>query len=170
MSRECVREYTGEAVDKKDLDAILKAASASPVGMGLYDDVHLTVIENKELLAAIDKACAEMFNDPESHPLYGVPTLVVVSGKKPAPGMENVTFSNGAIIAHTMVLEATDLGDGACYIWGAMAAASQSADIMKKMDLPEGFIPCCAVAIGKTNVKYAVRDIPEERIARTVIK
>lgn len=117
-SRKTIRSYTGEAITADELNVILKAANAAPVGMGQYESLHLTIITDTDLLNKIDTAGAVMFGQPDMHPLYGVPTLVLISSKKPDPMMENVVFSNAAIVAHNMALAATDLGVGSCYIWG----------------------------------------------------
>ena len=169
-SRKSVRSYTGENITAEELEVILKAANASPVGMGQFDSLHLTVITSKEMLAKIEASAAAMFGKPDMHPLYGAPTLILVSSKKPAPMMENVAYSNAAIMVHNMSLAATELGVGSCYIWGATAALSRNAEILAKLDLPEDFIPCCAIALGKTDCTYEVRDIPENKIAKTIIE
>lgn len=39
---------------------------------------------------------------------------------------------------------------------------------MKKLNLPEGFIPCCGIILGRTDYEYIPRDIPADRIAKTV--
>lgn len=168
-SRKSVRSYTGENITAEELSVILKAANASPVGMGQFDSLHLTVITNKELLGKIEKATATMFGKPDMHPLYNAPTLILVSSKKPAPMMENVAFSNAAIMVHNMALAATELGVGSCYIWGAITAISRADDILAELKLPEGFIPCCAISLGKTNDTYEMRDIPADKIAKTFI-
>lgn len=41
-SRKSVRSYTGENITAAELDVILKAANAAPVGMGQFDSLHLT--------------------------------------------------------------------------------------------------------------------------------
>ena len=168
-SRASVRSYTGQPVTPEELAVILKAAKASPAGMARFDTLHLTVIHNPDLLAEIDAAAAAMFGDPSMHPLYGAPTLVLVSSRKPAPGMENVSYSNAAIMVHNMALAATDLGVGSCYIWGATAALSKSEAILAKLGLPVDFIPCCAITLGKTDLTYTLREIPEDKISQTVI-
>lgn len=58
ISRHSVRTYTGDAVSASDLEKLLKAANASPVGMGLYDQVHLTVVNNQDFIANADTATA----------------------------------------------------------------------------------------------------------------
>lgn len=169
-SRKSVRSYTGENITTEELEVILKAANASPVGMGQFDSLHLTVITNKDLLAKIEASAAAMFGKPDMHPLYGAPTLILVSSRKPAPMMENVAFSNAAIMAHNMALAATELGVGTCYIWGAVAAMSRNPEVLAELKLPEGFIPCCAMCFGKNDVAYEVKEIPENKIKKTAIE
>ena len=168
-SRKSVRSYTGEPVTAEELDAVLKAANASPVGMGQYNTMHLTVITNQELLGKIEKATAALFGKPDMHPLYNAPTLVLVSVKKPEPMMENVAYSNAAIMVHNMALAATELGVGHCDIWGAIAAVSHDSAILAELKLPEGFVPCCGICLGKTTETYELRDIPANRIEQTTI-
>ena len=168
-SRRSIRSYTGEQISSEELNLLLKAANAAPVGMGQYDSVHLTVIQNAELLHKIDAAGAAMFGKPDMKPLYGAPTLIMISAKAPVPGGENVAYSNTAIIAHNIALEAVELGIGACLIWGATAAAANDKSLVSALELPEGFVPNCAVAVGKTAEKYEIREVPADRIAANSI-
>ena len=41
--------------------------------------------------------------------------------------------------------------------------------IIKELNLPDGFVPCCAVCLGKTNEIFEEREIPN-RISKTFIK
>lgn len=168
--RKSIRSYTGELISEEELSVILKAANAAPVGMGRYEDVHLTVIKNKELLEKINNAGAEMFGKPGADVLYGAPMLLLISARLPeAEGMRNVSYSNAAIIAQNAALAATELGVGVCHIWGATMAITSHPDILKDLTLPEGFSPCCALTLGKTDEKYTAREIPENRIETNVI-
>lgn len=168
--RRSVRAYTGEQITEEQLNTILRAANAAPVGMGRYEDVYLTIITNAELLDKIDAAGAAMFGKPDIHPLYRAPMLIMVSAKMPpAEAMRNVTYSNAAIIAQNMALAATELGVGVCHIWGATMATLNSSDILKELNLPEGFAPCCAVTLGQTDCIYEQREIPADRIQKNVI-
>ena len=49
ISRHSVRTYNGEPLLSSDLEKILKAAKAAPVGQGLYDQMHLTVINKMHI-------------------------------------------------------------------------------------------------------------------------
>lgn len=168
-SRRSVRTYTGEGLSHDELEHILIAANAAPVGLGKYEDMHLSIITNAELMRKVDEAGARMFGDPNMRPLHGAPLFILVSTKKPEPLMANVAYSDAAIIVQNMVLEAIDLGVGACHIWGAVAALSNDPEIIKELNLPEGFVPCCGVVLGKTDIAYEVRDVPTDRISQNTI-
>lgn len=168
-NRKSIRSYTGESITSDELNTILKAANASPVGMGQFDSLHLTIITNSKILNKIESTAASMFGKPDMHPLYNAPMLIVVSSKAPAPMMENVAFSNAAIMVHNMALAATELGVGSCYIWGAIAALSKNTELLAELELPEGFIPCCAICLGKTEEEYEFREIPANKISQNII-
>ena len=169
-ARKSIRSYTGQPISDEQLDAILLAANAAPIGMGRYDAVHLTVITDGELLAGIEQAGAKLFGKPDLHPLYGAPTLVLVSttltGDAPA---DNVAYSNAACIVQNMSLAAVELGVGSVHIWGAIRGLVQDEALVAKLGLPEGFTPCCGIALGVTEETYAPREVPADRIARTTI-
>ena len=166
-SRKSVRSYTGQPVTDEQLAQILQAANAAPIAMGKYEDVHLTVVTDADLLARIDAAAGAMFGDPDRHPLYGAPTLVVVSAPVPDElPAANVAFSNAAIVVENMALAATELGVGNCLIWGAIRAVNLDADLVAALELPEGFTPCCALTVGCSDVAFEPREVPADRISR----
>ena len=117
--RKSVRSYKSTLSDA-NLQKILMAAQAAPIGMGKYDTMHMTVIRNTELLQELD-------------------------------------------------LLATDLGIGSCNIWGAIAALNTKPELVAKLGLPEGHVPCCAVTLGDTDDTFAEREIPADRIAVSYI-
>ena len=164
FSRKSVRAYTGENITDDELRQILKAAYAAPVGMGDYASLRLTVVRNPALLEKIDRAAAKLFGQPEMHPLYGAPTLIIVSTRLPEKGSGNLPYSNGAIVTQNMAIAATELGVGVCHIWGAMSAVRADPALMAELKLPEGHVPCCSVCLGRTEEMYSLRDIPDGRI------
>lgn len=167
-SRKSVRSFNG-AVSEQELNTILKAANASPIGRALYETVHLTVITNKELLSKINNNAIKLFNNPMANPLYDAPVYILVSAKLASPS-DNVGFSNCAIIAENMALAAVELGLGACHIWGTTIALSQNDELVAELNLPDGFTPCCGIVLGKTEESYSEREIPNDRIAVDFIK
>ena len=94
--------------------------------------------------------------------------LMLISSKK-LENMENVMYSNAAIMSHNIALAATSLNIGSCYIWGATKALSKDEEILKELNLPDNFVPCCAVCLGKTSELYLDKEIPE-RYSKSFIK
>lgn len=164
-TRKSVRSYTGEAISEETRKKILHAANASPVGRAKYETVHLTVIQDKEILAELEQNTARIFKEENRSFLYGAPELMIVS----TATTDNVGYSNAAIIAHDMSLAAVDEGVGVCHIWGCIVALAANKELVAKLGIPDGFTPACAVAIGKTDEVYTAREIPDDRIQTHVI-
>lgn len=167
-SRKSVRSFTGESITETELQAVLTAAQASPVGMGAYENIHLTVISNEKLLADIDENAAKTFNR-DGHMLYGAPLLVLVSSRMAGTPMDSLAWANAATIAENMVLEAIELGIGVCHIFGATMALAKNAELTARLSLPDGFAPLCGVILGRTAETYAEREIPSGRMKVTKI-
>lgn len=167
--RKSVRSYTGTISDDT-IKSILDGAQAAPAGMAKYDTLKLTVIQNQELLDELDRNAASFFGDPSRTPLYKAPCLILISTIIENPAMANVPCSNAAIMAEHMALTATDMGIGSCLIWGAIAALNTKPELVAKLGLPEGHVPCCGVVIGDTAESFKERDIPTDRVAVSYIK
>ncbi len=166
--RKSTRSYTGN-LSEEALQTILNAGQAAPIGMAKYDAMHMTVIRNSALLNELDRNAANFFGDPTRTPLYGAPCLILISTPIPDPAAGNVSYSNAAIMTENMSLAATDIGIGSCLIWGAVAALNQTPELVAKLGLPEGHVPCCGVAIGETTDVLAERTIPTDRISVSYI-
>lgn len=168
--RKSIRNFNGESITEEELKEILKAAYAAPVGRGLYDSLTLTVISNRDFLDRWEKHMATVTGNPDLHPFYGAPTVVLVSSALPSPQAGNVNYSNAAIVVHNMAIAATELGVGACHIWGAVGVMPASQELVKELNLPEGMVPCCAIALGHTDEKYEIRDVQDKRIRTEYMK
>lgn len=164
-ARKSIRSFTGAPASEVELKKIIRAANASPVGLGKYGSVHLTLVKSRPLLDEIEQNTARVFNSEPRSFLYGAPQLIIVS----TAAVDNVGCSNAAIIAHDMALSAVDLGLGVCHIWGATIALAQNAALVSRLGIPAGFTPTCAVALGVTDERYTEREIPEDRIALNIV-
>lgn len=162
-SRKSIRSFNGEPATQDELNEILKSAYASPVGRAKYETLHITVISNKDFLTEWESLVATVTRNPDLHPFYNAPTVILVSSEVPNE-RPNVNYSNAAIIAHNMAICATELGVGACHIWGAVAMLPASPKLIKRLNIPDGMKPCCALAIGQTDEKYTLREIDTTRI------
>ena len=163
-SRKSVRSYTEENITETELKQLLKAAYAAPVGMKAYDTLILTVVTNQAFMEKLNADSAAMMGRPDAVPLYGAPTLIIVSSTLPGGARDNVAYSNAACIVENIALEAVELGIGTCHIWGAIRALNANPELVKELKLPEGYVPCCAVILGHTDETYELREIPIGRI------
>jgi nitroreductase len=80
-------------------------------------------------------------------PIYGAPTLIVVSSKKDA-GAEKVGIADAACIVENMHLAATDLGLGSVYLWAFLRAFVEDSNLLTELNLPAGFQPVSGLAVG----------------------
>ena len=169
FSRRSIRAYNGESITEAELNQILKAAYAAPVGRALFDTLHLTVITNRDYINKWEDYCE---SQTEHRPFYGAPAVILVSSLIPSTDLKsvNVNFSNAAILVQNMATAATELSIGSCHIWGAVRFLNDNEELLKKLNLPEGMIPCCAIILGHTDEKYTPRDIPENKIKTDFMK
>ena len=145
--RKSTRSYKSEQISDESLNTIINAGCAAPVGFGAYDMVHLTVVQNSDLLDRITKTYANINGNPKANPLYGAPTLVVISGK-PHEKFPYAELANASCIIENMTLAATDFGIGSVYLWGVTHAINGDKELLKELNLPEGFIPAASIALG----------------------
>lgn len=164
--RKSIRQFNGKPISPEVRAQLIHAANASPVGLGRYDSVHLTVVKDPALLDAIEENTVALFHGERRKFLYNAPELIIVSTR----AADNVGYSNAAIIAHDMALAAVDAGVGVCHIWGCVIALAGNAELTKKLGIPEGFTPACGVAVGEMDAPYAERDIPDDRISVNTVE
>lgn len=168
-TRKSTRSYKPDQITNEELDKILLAAHAAPVGNGLYEDVHLTVIQNPDMLSKIVKSTAEVTNNPDANPFYGAPTVILVSCRLKDPARISTTYCNAACIIENMHLAATDMGLGSVYLLGLVRAGAFTDSLKKELEIPEGFNPTSAIAIGYPTEELVEREIPA-RISTNYIR
>lgn len=126
------------------------------MGSGAYDSMHLTVIQDKGLIEDIGSAVKDMvfkMLGKKMDKRFGEPTMIMVSAQ-PAhmPGIE---MANAGCVLENMAIAATDLGIDNIIWGGAAAAAGQNEELMKRMQIPEGYKPVLCASFG-----YAVQSEP----------
>lgn len=167
--RKSTRNYKAEQIDEESINIIINAGCAAPVGKGAYDTVHLTIIQNQDLLDRISKTTANLFKRPNFDPLYGAPTLIVISGK-PDDKFPNSETANGACINENMALAATNIGIGSVYLWGILNAFYTDKELLKILNLPDGFIPVSSIALGYPTVPLTTEKELKQTIKVNTIK
>lgn len=154
QARKSVRAYTDRSVEEEKLETVLQAGNCAPI----HGRLHMTVIENPLLLNEIDTVTLNKMKHSGNeflmqrasiegyHPLYGAPVLVLLSAPN---GNDSFGFNmaNAACAAENMLIAATELGLGSCFIMSAMMAFADS-KLLQKTGIHEGFVPLCGVLLG----------------------
>lgn len=148
-SRKSTRAYKNEQISDDALEIILKAGMAAPVAMAAYDSLHITVVQNEQLIKRIfDEAQEAVFATIGVRKSldYGAKTLIVVSSK-PAHRI-GMDYANGGIVIENMVLAATDIGIDSCIMGAPIAALSQNTELSNLVGIPDGFTPVLGAVFG----------------------
>lgn len=169
-NRQSCRAYTGEQITEEELQVLLQAANAAPVSMGRYDVVKISVIQNTEILSKLDSLGAAFFGKPDMHPLYGAPTVILVSGAKEETTHNLSAYCNASTIIENMALAATELGLGSVYILGSVLALTNSPDSYEEFKVPEGFLPVAALAVGKAAMPLQEKELTVSKIATDIVR
>ena len=167
MKRKSTRSYKSELISEEALEVIIKAGCAAPVAMAKYDSLHITVVQNEQLIARIfDEAQEAVFATIGVRKSldYGAKTLIVVSSMP--PHREGMDYANGGIVIENMVLAATELGIDSCIMGAPIAALAKNAKLSKIVEIPEGFTPVLGVVFGYAaqNAPAKVHDISVNRV------
>ncbi|MDR2356984.1 MAG: nitroreductase family protein, partial [Oscillospiraceae bacterium] len=136
--RRSCRKFADAQITKAELDEILLAGINAPVGSNLCRDIHITVVQDRNVLEALCAASNKRLQDratlrklteeidsekdtPTAVPFYGAPTVVIVSHRTQdlQPGIE---YANVTSVVQTMHLAATNIGLGSVYVWGILEA------------------------------------------------
>ena len=188
-TRSSCRKYTDEPVSDEDIRKIILAANAAPVGSSRFDDIHLTVVRDRSVLDALARAVQERFKDRETiariigevngpevpvrgkdDPFYHAPVVIFVSHRKQdlQPGIE---WANVSAVTYSMHLEATSLGLGSVFMWGALEAARvlPEFDRTDLLELPQDFQPLLGLAVGHSAVEPRVKVLTDQKIGMNEI-
>jgi nitroreductase len=190
--RRSTRKYEAGDISDEDIRAILEAAESVPVGSALFQDVHITVLRDKELMKKLARASeqrifdkkkmSEAFDrakgmDPNNFagesgydPFYGSGTAFIVSHRRQTaqPGIE---YANAAIAAYTMHLAATNRGLGSVLLWFVLETVRLRPELTfeKALQLPEDFVPLLGVTVGIPQEPLSARAIHTDRIQTTFV-
>jgi len=154
VNRISVRAYEDRPVPADVLKKIIEAGQWAPNA----GPIQISVIQNAGLRQRINNRAKDAMvhskNEfarqraslPGYEPIYGAPVLILLSAPTDAP----LGVANTALAAENMLLEATGLGLGSCFLMTPTRALNDDSnhDLAQKAGVLEGYTVQCAVIVG----------------------
>lgn len=123
--RSCRNFDSDKMISEEDLNAIIKAGTYAPTGMGKQSPIIIAVT-NKEMRDMISKENAKIMGT-DSDPFYGAPVILIVLANK-----ESRTYQyDGSLVMGNLLNAAESLGLGS--IWIHRAKEEFESDFGKKI-------------------------------------
>ncbi|WP_283673563.1 nitroreductase family protein [Butyricicoccus sp. Marseille-Q5471] len=151
-SRRSTRAFRSELPPREQILKLTEAAEWAPSGMGKFL-WHFTVVYSAEKSLKLARAVAEADNRGPEYNFYGAPVNIIISYKRD----ENHAFVDGAAAMENLMLMATELGLGSCWINQLRVTCDVPAvrDLLTEYGVPEDHIVICSAAIG-----YIAKETP----------
>lgn len=142
-TRRSMRQFTDELLSGDDVKLLLRAGLMAPSSKGLHS-YEFVVVEDKEMLSALSQS-----KQVGSDFLAGAPLAIVVLAD---PAVSDVWIEDASVAATHILLQAEDLGLGACWIQvrNRYSADERSTEQMVKslLGIPEDRGVVCIIAVG----------------------
>lgn len=162
-NRRTTRKFKAEQLKSEELKEIIDAGLYAPSAHN-QQSWNFTVIQNKEVIKELSDATKELGKDSPNdfikkisnnesyHIFYEAPTVIVVSGK-----IDNVMPQVVCAAAtQNMLLAAESLDIGVCWnglVTSLFSDEEKCKEYSKKLQIPEGFKPYYAIALGYKEVR-----------------
>ncbi len=150
--RSCRKFDPSRAVSEEDIQAIVKAGTYAPSGMGKQSPIIIAV-SNKEVRDQLSKINAQAMGT-SIDPFYGAPVVLVVLANADIP----TYIYDGALVMGNLMNAAESLGLAS--IWIHRAREEFEADFGKNI-LADLGIEGNYVGIGNCAIGYAASDLPK---------
>ncbi|MCF8061168.1 MAG: nitroreductase family protein [Deltaproteobacteria bacterium] len=154
LSRKSIRAYLDRPIPRDDLEKIITVGQWAP-NAGAF---QISVVRNADIRRKINDRThdamvrsgnaflQERASLPGYEPLYGAPVLILLSAPADAP---YAAFNTG-LAAENMLLEATGLGLGSCFLVSPTLALNKedNHDLAQEAGIPDGHTLQCAIVVG----------------------
>jgi FMN reductase [NAD(P)H] len=154
LARKSVRAYLDKPIPTDYLEKIIEAGrwapNAGPFQISVIRDAALRQKINDRTLDAMVHSGNAFLQQraalPGYQPLYGAPVLILLSGPTETP----FSSVNAALAAENMLLEATGLGLGSCFLVSPTLALNgkDNRDLAQEAGIPDNYALQCAVIVG----------------------
>lgn len=154
LERRSCRCYSDRQVDPAALEEILKAGTYAPTGMGRQSP-KIVVVQDKETIAQLERMNAAIMGNPDAHPFYGAPTVLIV-----LTDPEMFThLEDGALVMGNLMNAAWSLGVDSCWIHRARQEfdSPEGKALLRKWGIDERYIGVGHCILGYQAGEYRER-------------
>ena len=123
LSRRSIRSFKDKKIPKEVIQEIVNAGQFAPSAMNSQSPIILA-ITNKDLINRLSKLNAQVLGTTNYDPFFGAPAVLVVLAERNS----SAPVYDGSLVMGNMMLAATSLGLGSCWIHRAREV----------FDMPEG--------------------------------
>lgn len=109
--RRSCRKFTDRMPSTEDLNAIIRAGTFAPSGMG-RQPVKIIAVTNKKMRDKISEENAKIIGQSGSDPFYGAPVILIVIADKSA----STGIYDGSLVMGNLLNAAESLGLGSIWI------------------------------------------------------
>ena len=136
-ARRSCRSYEDRQISAEELSAVTRAGTWAPTGKGRQAP-KIVVVQDKETIAQLERMNAAVLGNPDAHPFYGAPTVAVVFADTAVP----THVQDGSLVLGTMLLAASSIGLGACWINRAkeMFETEEGKALMRRWGVGEQYV------------------------------
>jgi nitroreductase len=156
--RRSLRSYTGEPLEDWQIENLIKAFMYAPSAMH-YRPCHLIVVRDKDMLQTLSKAT------PWAKMIEKAGAAFVIVGDE---GRSPWWIEDCSVASENILLEATDMGLGACWVQVRdMGDIDSEKTVKELLRIPENLRVLNMIAIGvpkKTKPAHTENEIEEERL------
>lgn len=144
IERRSCRAYKPEMIKEEELDLILEAGEWAPSGMGKQASV-IVAVKDRDTVRKLSEINARIMGT-DSDSFYGAPVVAVVLADTNRP----TYVEDGWLILENMMLAATSLGIGSCWIHRAKETfeSEEGRELKKKWGVPESYAGVGNVILG----------------------
>ena len=145
LTRRSCRAYKEEQIKPEELDSILEAGQYAPTGRGTQSPI-IVVIQDADKLNEVERLNAAVMGNPDAHPFYGAPTLIVVFGDSESP----LGDADANLVLGNLLNGANAVGVDSCYIWRAREVfdSEEGKALKKAWNIPDNYVGVANVILG----------------------
>lgn len=152
LERRSCRAYKAQQISEEELQQILLAGTYAASGMG-RQSAKIVVVQDPETIAKLEAMNAEIMGNPAAKPFYGAPTVCVVLADPEVRTWQE----DGCLVIGNLMLAASSLGVGSCWIHRAQEEFDSSAG---KALLDQWGIPARYRGVGHCILGYPAQALP----------